>query len=310
MNEVMLSKIEYRKSLIVIAVLWIGVLTISLACVTPISAQEGEFIGRYDYTITLADMPLEGEIEMYRYVSNDSLQTYFGTYGSHYVSHRPNYRLESENYGYIDFSNQHAYISMDEELVKSESTYSVHLSGYQQVTITAMYEYGNYTTIVNNATLFEETYTERYYENGDFVESTDYHEYMYMSSYLNGSIYTQNVTVDAGEFECLLLLNYLFEGFDTDIDVDEDWEYFLGRSVTYVDIEEGHLVEQRQYDEYWDLVAELYLISLEDTRTPGIDPTLILIGGGAGVAIIVVAVVAKSRRGSSTGYTEESSFNY
>ena len=305
----MLSKMEYRKSLIVIAVLWIGVLTISLACVTPISAQEGEFIGRYDYTMTLAGIPLKGEIEMYRYVSNDSFQTYFGTYGSHFVSHRSNYRLEREGSGYIDFSNQQAYTSMDGDLVKSETTYSVHLSGYQQVTIAAMHEYGNYTTITDNATLFEETYTERYYEDGDFIESTDYHEYTFLATFLNGSIYTTNVTVDAGEFECLLLYTYLFEGFDTDID-DFDWEYYLGSSDIYIDIEEGHLVQQEQFDEEWDLVAELYLISLEDTRSSGIDPTLILIGGGTGVAIIVVAVVVKSRRGSSTGYTEASGFDY
>lgn len=306
----MISKMECRKSLIVIAVLWIGVLTISLACVTPISAQEGEFIGRYDYTMTIAGIPLEGEIEMYRYVSNDSFQTYFGTYGSHYVSHRPNHRLEREGSGYIDISNQHAYTSMDGDLVKSEATYSIRLSGYQQETITAVYEYGNYTTITDNATLFEETYTERHYEDGDFVESTDYHEYTFLSMFLNGSIYTTNVTVDAGEFECLWLITYLFEGFDTDIDDDDSWEYYLGGSFIYVDIEEDHLVQQEQFDEYWELVAELYLISLEDTRTPGIDPTLILIGGGAGVAVIVVAVVVKSRRGSSTGYTEANGFDY
>ena len=304
MNVVMLFKMRYRKSLTGIAVLWIGVLVISLACVTPISAQEGEFIGRYDYTITLGYLPLEGEIEMYRYVSNDSLQTYFGTYDPHYVSHRPDYRMESESSGYIDFSNQHAYTSMDGDLIKSEVTYSVHLSGYQQTTITAMYEYGNYTTITNNATLFEETYTERYYENGGFEESTDYHEYTFLARFLNGSDYTKNMTVEAGEFECMFLYTYLFEGFDTDIDVDDDWEYFLGSSDIYVDIEEGLLVQQKQYDETWAIVAELYLKSLEDTRASGIDPSLIIMGGGVGAAVIIVAVFMKSRSGSQAGYAE------
>ena len=143
-----------------ISLLWIGVLSLSLISAAPVRAQQGEFIGRYDYTLRLEGIELQCDLELYQYLSNESLETYFGTYSQQYVTHRPNYRLESSGSGYIDVSNHHSYSSLDGDLIKSETTYSLHLSGYQEVTFTSMYEYGNYDTITDNDTLFEETYTE------------------------------------------------------------------------------------------------------------------------------------------------------
>jgi hypothetical protein len=302
-NVAMLLRLDTRKLLTGIALLCIGVLSFSLAFATPVSAQQGEFVGRYDYTLTLEGMDLQCEMDMYRYLSNDSLETYFGTYSQQYVTHRPDYRLEHSSSGYIDISNHYSYTSLSGDQIKSEMTYSLHLSGYQEVAFTSMYEFGNHNTITDNDTLFEETYTERYYEDGDYVESTDYHEYTFLEM-SNDTMRTENVTVDAGEFECLILDIYVFEGIDTDIDVNEDWDYFQGGPIVWIDTEEGHIVQQMDFDEYYDLVAELYLISLDDPRPPlgtGLDSNLIIIGGGAGAAVIVVAVIVRSRSGSKAG---------
>jgi hypothetical protein len=299
----MLHKVKQNNLIMGISILLVISIGLSIIGVTPVKAQIGEFIGIYDYTLNLEGMELSGEMEMYQYQLNETIETYYGTYNPTTVIHRPDFRLETSSSNYIDILDQNSYSNVEGDLVLSETTYSIHLAGYQQVTYTATYEYGDYDTVTNNATLLEETYTERYYEDGVFVESVIYHDYTYLVMD-DSEAMTDSVTVDAGVFDCFILDLYSFEGLDTDIDDLDDWDFYQGGSLVWVDLEDGHLVQQWQFDEYNDIVAEISLKSLEDPRPSGgtIDSPLILVGGGAGAAILIAAGVARSRRGGSSDY--------
>jgi hypothetical protein len=313
----MLMRVNNQRFLLGMTVLFVGVLSVTLVTVTPVSAQTMDFVGSYEMTMYLPEMELTGEMDVYNYIDNGSLQTFFGTYSPFRVTHRPDYRLNTPNDGldgYIGISDQNSYANADGDLVKSETTYSIRLDGYQQVTYTSTYEYGNYNTITNNATLFEETYTERYYEDGDFIESAEYHEYTFLLMD-DGAVRLTNETVDAGEFECIVLDTYTFLGIDTDITVSEDWDYYQGGPMVWIDTNEGHMVIQRQYDEYNALIGELSLTSLVDPNPPligggGIDSSLLLIGGSAGAVIIVGAVVMKMRSSPTPEYRPSDVYEY
>jgi hypothetical protein len=305
--EAMLQRIEGRRLVTVLAVLQLSFLLSSLLFVTPAVAQQGEFQGTYDMWMDLSGIELEAEIHIYRYNSTDSLETYFGTYTPYHVSYRPNYRLQSDSSGYIDISNQRSYSNANGDLIRSETTYTVRLSGYQQVTFTSMYEYGEYVTLTDNATLYEETYLERYYEDGAYVSSTYYHEYTFLAMDYDDEVYTEWVTVDAGDFYCIVLDNYVFEGTDTDIDNPDDWDYYQGGYLAWIDLDEGHLVKQRQFDEYDDIVGSMSLKSLDAPAQQllgGDMATMLLIaGGGIGAVAVVGAVLfVRSRRRSEVMY--------
>lgn len=308
--EVVVSRMNSRIVFRGITLLWIGVLSISLVYVTPVSAQTGVFQGRYDISMDLEGISLQGEFDIYQYNSTDFLETYFGNYSPYYVTHRSDYRLESSSSGYIDVSNQYTYSNAAGKIFISETTYALRLDGYQQVTYWAWYEYGNFVTITNNVSLYEETYTERYYEDGIFQESVEYHEYTFLEME-NESMYIEEVTVDAGVYDCFVLDYYLFEGIDTNITDPEDYDnYYQGGSLTWVDTEEGHLVQQWQYDENDEIIGEITLIEAPSTTDPsatpvtlgGLDTTLIIVGGGAGAIVIVAAVLLRSRRSSEIVY--------
>ena len=71
----------------------------------------------------------------------------------------------------------------------------------------------------------------------------------------------------------------------------------------WVDTDTGVLIQQWQYDENNDVVAEIYLLSLEEPSTPpplfggDVDLRLVIAGGGAVVIAVVSLVVIRSRRG-------------
>ncbi|OLS26774.1 MAG: hypothetical protein ThorAB25_21000 [Candidatus Thorarchaeota archaeon AB_25] len=294
-----------RNLLIGFTILCVSVLCTSLVCVTPVSAQGRGFLGKYNYWLDLEGIILEGEMETYEYYSNESLQTYFETYHSHYFIHRPDYRLSSEDSGYIDISNQYSYTAINGKLVKSEVTYSYHLSGYQEVTFAPMYEYGNHSTITNNDTLFEETYTERYYEDGVFIESKDFHEYSFLITEEDGSLFTENVTVEAGEYECFMIDTFVFEGISTDFGDSDSWDYYQGGSRAWIDLEDGYLIQQWQYDENDDVIVKITLMSMEEPSSPppflgDVDPTLLIVGGGSIGLAVVAIIIMVSRRGRET----------
>ncbi|NHI88098.1 MAG: hypothetical protein EAX87_01175 [Candidatus Thorarchaeota archaeon] len=297
----MLFSLRYRILLPTLTSLLIGILCFSLLFVTPVSAQGRGFMGKYSYNLTLEGIELEGEFTLYETYSNESLQTFFDTYNTHYIMHRPDYRLQSQDSGYIDIIDQYSYTNINGKLVKSETTYSFHLEGYQQVTVTTMYEYGYYHTITDNETLFEETYTEVYYEDGIYVESVDYHEYTFLLMEDDTNIYTEEV----GGYECYVLDTYVFEGLYTDFGNPDDWDYYQGGPIVWVDIDNGVLVQQWQYDENNEIVAEINLLSLEEPSTPpplfggDIDLRLVIAGGGAIAIAVVGLVVIRSRRGRS-----------
>jgi hypothetical protein len=303
----MLQKTENRRLLAVLAALQMSFLIASLLFVTPAVAQQGEFQGTYDMWMDLSGIDLDAEIHIYHYNSTDSLDTFFGTYTPYYVSYRPDYRLQSDSSGYIDISDQRSYSNANGDLIRSETTYTVRLSGYQQVTFTSMYEYGEYVTLTDNATLYEETYLERYYEDGLYVDSTYYHEYTFLAMDYYDDVYTEWVTVDAGDFHCFILDNYAFEGIGTDINDPGDWDYYVGGYVAWIDLDEGHLVKQRQYDEYDDVVGEMSLKSLIAPAQPlfsgNMTTTLLIAGGAIGAVALVGAVLfMRSRRRSEPMY--------
>lgn len=295
----MLPKMKFQESLWVPATLCISVLCISVLCILPASAQGRGFMGKYNYTLTLEGIELEGEFTIYETYSNESLQTFFNTYNTHYIIHRPDYRLQSEDSGYIDIIDQYSYTNINGKLVKSETTYSFHLEGYQQFTVTTMYEYGYYNTITDNETLFEETYTEIYYEDGMYVESVDYHEYTFLLMDDEVTPHTDEV----GGYECYVLDTFVFEGLYTDIGNPDDWDYYQGGPCVWVDVDNGVLVQQWQYDENNEIVAEINLLSLEEPSTPpplfggDVDLRLVIAGGGAVAIALVGLVFIRSRRG-------------
>jgi hypothetical protein len=302
----MLPKMKYQESLCVFAALCIGVLCISYFYITPASAQGRGFMGKYSYTLTLEGIDLEGEFSLYETYSNGSLETFFDSYDAHYIVHRPDYRLQSEGSGYVDIMDQYSYTSISGKLIRSETTYSIHLTGYQQVIVTSMYEYGNYYTITDNETLFEETYTGVYYEDGVYVESVDYHEYTFLIMENESAVLTEEV----GGYECIVLDTYTFEGFDTDIDEPSDWDYYQGGQLVWIDTENGYLVQQWQFDEYDDIVARILLLSMDEPNTPpplfggSVDFRLVIVGGVGVAALIGVLVFVKSRRGRSEQHTD------
>ena len=306
-----------RKLIVGISLMCIGVLAISVIATTPVSAQIGLFQGRYEMWMELVDISFYCEFDRYTYYMNETMVTHFGSYMPYRVSHRPDYRLQSTSEGYIDISDQYTYSDEDGNVIRSETTYIIRLDGYLEDTFTSMYEYGDYITIIDNATLFEETYTERYYEDGVFQESIEYHEYTFLETWENGSVIMDEITVDAGTYECIVFDNYLFEGLDTDITDPDDYEnYYAGGYLAWIDTQWGQLVEQWQFDENDDIVAEILLIESPYTDTPtnsipstsgplgDLDPmVLVAAGGGTGAVVLVAAgLFLRSRRSSEIIY--------
>lgn len=294
----MLHRLHEKKLGSILVGIQVGLLVLSLLYMTPVGAQQGDFLGRYDVTQQIVGIELTAQVDMYRSMSNTTLSTYYGDYNPHYVTSRPDYRLQSESQGYIDISDQYSYSNANGDLVKSTTTYTIRLSGYQQVTFISTFEFGNYVTLTDNDTLYEEAYTERYYEDGVYQTTTEYHEYTFLM--LDGSsLRTETITVPAGEFECFLLDNYVFEGFATDITNPDSWDYYQGGYLVWLDLDDGAMIRQWQYDEYDDVVAEMELVTLAlpGQNLLGGNTTLLLVaGGGAAAVVVVAALIMRSRR--------------
>lgn len=258
------------------------ILCITLMCGTflfftqNVSAQEKVYVGNYKYTYHISGVgTYSGTRDWYRYGSNDSITTFFGTYSPLNVIERSDFKLQGSN-GYIQVTDEISYSDLDHNPRKSESTWSLHLSGYQQVSWTDKYEYGNYVVLTNTATVYEETYTQRYYHNGALEETTSCHDITTVET-------MENITIDLGTFECVR----------ADIESYENGNYY-GHGLAWF-LEDGTLIRQKQYDDSDDLIAEIVVQSLP-TEGIEMDPILITsIGVSVAIAAIIIIYIVKFR---------------
>ncbi|MHA1448981.1 MAG: hypothetical protein ACTSP4_06120, partial [Candidatus Hodarchaeales archaeon] len=122
-------------------------------------------------------------------------------------------------------------------------------------------EYGNYTVLQNTDTLYEETYTRRYYDNGvldKIVECRD--------------VLTAEGEIEKNGVKCFKLRTNSYEN-----------NVYDGYSLTYID-EEGNLVQQDSYDSSNNIVFKIKLVSN--------DGFLLVLIVSAILLIVVIGVVA------------------
>lgn len=233
-----------------------------------ISGISGAFVGKTTLTETAV---------------NESLTTFFGTYDIETKTSQSDFRLE-HNLGYIGLEDIASYYDSNSILRKSETTYRIRLDGYQSVTYTTSYEYSTPSIIENSATVYDRTYTQRYYEDGALEETTFCRDITTMGD-------DENVTVPAGTFECGCLMTYYYEG-----------GVLMGHSDVWIDAD-GTLIKQEQYDESDDLTGSLVLLSQPNTALFSA-MTIPLAGLMIGVVALVGVVFYRRRRKttSSQGY--------
>ncbi|MHA1449093.1 MAG: hypothetical protein ACTSP4_06695, partial [Candidatus Hodarchaeales archaeon] len=152
---------KVRTNLLMIFISAAILLQVIIGC----NAQSTEIIGYYEVTMYI-DGAFTGRTTISRHSISESITTYFGTYSGVTRTSRSDTKLSHSSNGYVKIINWNTYTDQQHNIIKSESTWTVRISGYQQVTFTSVYEYGNYTVLQNTDTLYEETYTRRYYDNG------------------------------------------------------------------------------------------------------------------------------------------------
>ncbi len=228
---------------------------------TYISGISGAFVG----TTTLSETAV-----------NESLTTYFNTYDIETKTSQSDFRLE-HNLGYIGLEDIVSYYDSNSILRKSETTYLIRLDGYQSVTYSTSYEYSTPSIIENSDTVYDRMYTQRYYEDGYLEEITDCRDITTLGA-------TENITVPGGTFECAC--------FTTDYHEDG---IFTGYTDIWVD-EDGTLIQQEQYDEDFDLVASIVLLSQPNTGLADLALSSITTGAIVVTGVAVVGIVIYFRR--------------
>ncbi|MFW9994201.1 MAG: zinc-ribbon domain-containing protein [Candidatus Odinarchaeota archaeon] len=185
--------INYKRvfSAAILIITFSSVLQVSTASVT---APTGS-TNRYEFTITYLDIEFTGITEISRTETTNSLTTYFGTYPNVAISTWTDTELTSTDGGYLELTNCSYYYDQQGYLRKRHYTWLTHLSGYQPAAYTMEYEYGNYNMTQLTESAHEETYTRRYYENGEFVETTECRD-------LVVAAVPEEIDVPAGNFYC------------------------------------------------------------------------------------------------------------
>lgn len=240
-------------------------------------------MGTYEYTYSISGVgTLTGSRDWYRRDSNESITTYYGTYSPLHIIERSDFRLEGSK-GYIRVTDEVSISDRNHNLRKSESQWSLHLSGYQQASWTATYEYGNYVVLQNTETVYQESYTQRYYEDQILQETT---QCLDTTSFET----IENITIERGRFECAVFKVVMREN-----------GAYAGYGKAWIDVEDGVLIRQRQYDSNDALVVEIVVTSLPSEQSWG---TVIVLAVVAVGGLAVVYSLFKRRDASSAPHNE------
>ena len=235
--------------------------------IIPTSGAIKEFRGQYNITAYL-DGPFSGTTTISQESSDSSLTTFFGTFVIKNIIHYSNVKLSHSSKGYVSISAWNSYIDDAGNIVKSESTWALHISGYQEVTVQMTYEYGNYQILSNTETIYEESYSQRYYEDGVLQESVECRDRMEVET-------EEKKTTKAGTFDCIRIKTTYYEN-----------EINAGYSLIWI-TEEGTLIQNQVYDEHGSISMELSLISESEPKPFPIEVLfLIVIAIGGGVILI------------------------
>ena len=246
----------------------------SFLFITPVTSANSEFLGQYQYTMYVVGYGFTGKTGRTLSETTQSISTYFGTYPDVTIISHSDYKLSSSG-GSIKISNYKAYYDQDFNLRKSESTWDVDISGYYPETDTFTYEYGNYVVLQNTPTVYEETYTQRYYLNGYYEDSTACRDYMTLDG-------TEFFTVVAGTFNCTRFKTMHYEDSS-----------YVGYGMAWF-AESGTLIKQVEWDENGYLLMTVTLVSTSPPFPTW--ATVLIVLGAIGGTILCIALYVRSRR--------------
>lgn len=206
-------------------------------------ATNKEFCGLYEYRRLVAGYWMEDTVQNYRLETSDTISTFFGSYDIVIISKHSNIKLEHSKKGYIEILDDTGYYDQNHHLIKSESYWKIRLEGYYREEHTITYEYGNYVTLTDTPTIFEETYTTRFYIDGDLEEVISCRDY---------SVYeTQEmVSIEAGDYFCDRIRTDFYEN-----------SVFKGYMTLWFDIKDGFLIKEMVYGTSSNLQLSFILIS-------------------------------------------------
>lgn len=234
----------------------------------------------YELTLYLDNKAFTGTTSL-SFSSFPSVSTQFGTYSSVTMSSFSDCTLNYSSSNYIVISNWNSYYDNENSnLIKSENTWFVHVSGYQQATLTMMFEYGSYNVVADNTSVYEETYTQCYYEDGVLQETLQCEDITSFDE-------IQTISIDAGTFECIRMRTVNYEGI---LKPNE----FVGYSLVWID-KNGSLIKESAFDEQGSLSLSMILKVTKSptSSSPKGTPawTFVLV-----TTIIVLLVLTKKRR--------------
>ncbi len=262
-----------RFVILLILILFVNIFSVLF---TPVNAESNEFIGYYEYTMYFDGYSFKGTAELRFAETTESISTYFGNYYSVSVQTRTNLKLQHSTQGYIQITDYKAYIDQTHYLRMTENKWKVRVSGYYEEDFTIKYEYGNYVTLQDTPSVFEETYTVRFYEDGYFQDSTACRDYMEYET-------TESVKVEAGSYSCIRFKTSFYE----------DGAY-AGYVRLWYNSEDGRLIKQEQYDDSNNIIW--YITLLSETRPIYAWEIALYILGGIGIVIVVAAIYHKRKK--------------
>jgi hypothetical protein len=131
-----------------------------------------------------------------------------------------------------------------------------------------IYEYGDYQVLTDTESVYEESYGQRYYEDGYPIDTVLCRDVMELET-------VESKVTKAGTFECARIRTTYFEN-----------EYYYGYSLTWI-TEEGTFVQLLSYDENGSISMEMSLVSETEPFNPLfiIFIVAIIIIGGGGLVI-------------------------
>ncbi|TFG05279.1 MAG: hypothetical protein EU536_02555 [Promethearchaeota archaeon] len=186
---------------------------------------------------------LKGIGQRYRSETSAAISTYFGSYQNLILVKSSTVKLEHSYKGSIEISGDTAYYDQNYYLIKSESRWKIRLTGYYPEEFTVKYEYGNYEIQTNTPTVFEETYTIRFYVNGYLKETASCRDYAVYET-------QEMIVIEAGSFLCDRIKTNFYKN-----------SVYLGYSRIWVDTNDGTLIKQESYDKNNHLTRSVLLLS-------------------------------------------------
>ncbi|MHA2371000.1 MAG: hypothetical protein ACXADX_19465, partial [Candidatus Hodarchaeales archaeon] len=251
------TKLSYLSIRIILGTLFFSMF-LQILVINVFPANASEEVGKYEIKMYL-DGPFTGKTTITRESSSESISTYFGTYSDVMVTSYSKIKLEHSSKGYVEVKNWKSYSNEDEGVIKSESSWSFHLEGYESATFVMKFEYGEFRVIRNTETAYEESYTQRYYEDGTLEEVVSCRD--------NAALENENekVSTDAGTFTCHRIKTTYFEDND-----------YSGYSITWITEDDAKLIQQESYDENNDLTMTMKLT--DDNPFEMMLPFLIIFG--------------------------------